>query len=811
MQRARFSCALLLVICQSVACGQASDSVSATMPIRLVDAFNAKLVTGGGAPVAVPVKFEWRFSATPAATGPLAPTHGWEAGVGVSGLAIKDGLLMGRTTDPVPILRVERTSGLDSADQVHSIEVRMRASDGANVSVQTNANANVDFKQVVEGVRRNPWPMSSPLQSGNTLQTYTFVPLQTVAASRVRHLMIRPTDVAGADFAIESVRLILRAEHLASVPSGIGWQGLGEVYRETLVARSPETLRFDVQLPDRPWLDLAVGTVAEHPVTFRVAARRAESSAAPDAAVDLTVTTAHRWQTFPQVDLSSLAGQRVTLELALVAETPATLGFWGAPVVRSHEAAPRVAEHPGLGAPPRGVILIQTDTLRRDHLEAYGYARKTAPTIARLAREGVLFGNAISQAAWTKASTPSVMTSLYPSTGGVQRMNDRMPSSATTLAEAYRAAGYATLSLAANAFVGQFTNLHQGFEELHENGSLGPPNTPFRMKTAREYVDRATDWLARHRDGPFFVYLHMMDPHSPYEPYPPYNALWADPSKKEEHQRQVRELTKIITDPSLRSLGLPKREDVIKGGFDPAAFIQHEIDWYDGSIRAMDAEIGRLIERLAMLGLDQNALVVLFSDHGEEFHDHGGMFHEHSVYGELTNVPLIAWWRGGLPAGRSVGENVQLIDIMPTLLDVSRLQRVDGLQGQSLLPLLTGNSTGGEWKPRPAISEAESIIPNPGPARTFSSRAIIDGQWKLIYNRHRREGQPEYELYDQLKDPINKHDVAAENPAIVSRLSKALEGWGQMSLAARLKPDAETTKGLSAEELQRLRSLGYVR
>jgi arylsulfatase A-like enzyme len=212
------------------------------------------------------------------------------------------------------------------------------------------------------------------------------------------------------------------------------------------------------------------------------------------------------------------------------------------------------------------------------------------------------------------------------------------------------------------------------------------------------------------------------------------------------------------------------------------------------------------------LGLDERTLVLLYSDHGDEFHDHGGMFHEHSVYGELTNVPLIARWPGRVPSGKSVEENVQLIDIMPTLLDLSRLETPKGLQGQSLLPFLRNESPGSAWKPRPAVSEAESITPSPDPGRAFSMRAIVDGQWKLIHKAIRAPGSPEYELYDHVKDPLNMNDLAGRNPDVVARLARALNGWREMAAAAaRLKPDGETTKSVSAEELQRLRSLGYVR
>ena len=213
--------------------------------------------------------------------------------------------------------------------------------------------------------------------------------------------------------------------------------------------------------------------------------------------------------------------------------------------MRSGSGVPRVgadalasAPDAGESAPPQGVIFIQADTLRRDHLNFYGHSRETAPFLARMAKEGVQFNNAISQASWTKVSTSSMMTGLYPTTHGV-RLNDRLPASVTTMAEAYKAAGYATLSLSSVAFTGQYTNLHQGFEELHENGSLPTAGTPLSSKSAREYVDRLVAWVDRHREVPFFVYLQVFDPHSPYEPYGPYNTKLGDPARMEQHRKEV--------------------------------------------------------------------------------------------------------------------------------------------------------------------------------------------------------------------------------------------------------------------------------
>src|SRR6185503_7018770 len=148
-----------------------------------------------------------------------------------------------------------------------------------------------------------------------------------------RHVIIRPTDVPGATFEIESVRVVSRREHLAGVNAGLGWHGMSEVYREALVARAPDALSFDVRLPARPRLELAVGTIEESPVTFRVSARD-RGGKADEVLLERTVTSPHRWET-ATVDLSRLAGRDVTLALGLVSDKPRALGFWGTPVIRS--------------------------------------------------------------------------------------------------------------------------------------------------------------------------------------------------------------------------------------------------------------------------------------------------------------------------------------------------------------------------------------------------------------------------------------------------------------------------------------------
>lgn len=789
-----------LVLAAALAgCSPSGPAGETATSLRIVDLFKPEMVTPQRpAADTKGVGTLWRFDGPLPAGGPQAATYGWEAGPGVEGLAVRGGRLVGRTTTDFPVLHLATTPPADP-DMVQALEVTLRVSAGSNLAIQYSPAEEIDLASQPARAAVLPWRIATPVVAGGEARTYVLPSPYITESAETRHILVRPTDVAGAEFEIESVRLVLRRDHLAAVPAGVSWQGLGEIYRETLVARAPEVVQVPVRLPSRAWLDLAVGTVEEKPVTFRVAVRP-EGRFEKDEEVVLqrTVTAPNRWEPL-RLDLSRWAGRQVTLALSVAGSREGALGFWGAPTVRSSVAESSQAER------PQGVIFIVTDTLRRDHLDVYGHNRETAPELRRLAQEGALFRDAQSEATWTKAAIPSLLTSLYPASHGVVDFNDRLPASAETVAETYRKAGYATLSMSSVFFTGRVSNLHQGFEELHESGSLTTRPT---SKTAREYVDRLLPWLEDHRDVPFFVFLHLFDPHFPYESFRPYDTWYADPAGKAAYAEQIAAVRPLIAEPLLQMVGMPSRAELQAAGVDPDAFVKQNRDWYDGSIRGLDYEIGRLMSHLRSLGLDDSTLVAVVADHGEEFLDHGRMFHGQSVYGELTNVPLLLWGPGRIPAGTVVEETVQTIDLMPTLLDLSGLRAPEGLQGASLAGLLGKDGT--SWR-RPAFSEKAEVKDVLGPPpRDTQSFAVVHEGWKLIYNEKRPAGAPEYELYDHRKDPLNRTDVAAQHPQEVARLAQLIQGWRQRTLKQRLPSDADAGKGLGAEELERLRSLGYI-
>ncbi|MGH9380490.1 MAG: sulfatase [Thermoanaerobaculia bacterium] len=758
---------------------------------RLVDLADEATVTGAQPPAEAPEGAVWTFGD--------AEDHGWEAVSGVAGLRVEGGALVGRSTDDLPILHLAWQPDADPQEPVHAVEVRMASSAPGRLRAEFVGEEGFVTAQVTGRLRGFSRGFDSPVMAGDTATPYTLQSSWAQTAGGIRHLVLVPADSAGVDFRIESVRVVLRREHLAGIASGVGWQGLGEIYRETLVTRSPETWRFPLRLADAPLLDLAVGTVEDGAATFEVAVVDGDDRTP---VTRRTVSRPHAWTPL-MVDLERWAGRDIELELSLRADKGGVLGFWGSPAVRQRVA--RAKED----AAPQGVILVIADTLRRDHLSTYGAARETSPVLSRLAAEGTLFRDTLSQATWTKVSVPSILTSLHPTSHGVLDFSHRLPAAAETVAETYREAGYATLSLTSVPFVGRFNNLHQGFEELHEAGSARDTiDSKFEAKTAREYVDRLLPWLEAHRDVPFFILLHVFDPHDPFEPYAPYDALWSDPAFDATYEEQLAAARQHIVDPLMRQFGMPSRDEMLAAGIEPGPYLAHEMGWYDGSIRALDVEIGRLAERLEELGLAERTLLAFTSDHGEEFLEHGRHFHGQSVYGELNQVPLLLHG-AGVPAGREVTETVRSIDVVPTLLDISGLAAPERAQGRSLVLLMTGATPPGRTPPAITEKHATADAAGPPPRDTAATAIVVDG-WKLVHHTQRAAGDPEFELFDRRSDPLDAHDVAAEHPEIVERLHAALESWRASAEAARLPTDEAASEGHSAQELERLRALGYI-
>ncbi|NKB89486.1 MAG: sulfatase-like hydrolase/transferase [Acidobacteria bacterium] len=801
--------ALLVVGCSGgVAEGPASVTLVSVASDALIE----------GTPDVEPqVPISWDFAAGTTPQDAVTPDEALNALFDVANLGVADGALRGTATGENSALYLRIPDEIELKGSFHSLEVRLQVGAGESAQLAFSGAPEFDRDEWIETIEEDGLgaPFFADLTPGDEFETLLFSTagsmIGSLPMSALRNLVIQPADAA-TDFAIESIRLKSLEEHLQSVPSGVSWQGLGDVYRETFVTRTPERVSFEVTVPPSPWLDLSIGTIEPGPARFVVEVTAGGSTRE---LVRRTVTTANQWTRLP-VNLDEWAGQTVTLTLAGEAQSPGRLLYWGGPVIRSRGEATTVgaesearAQLAAGQAAPKRILFILADTLRRDRLPWHGGERDNAPHLSRIAEEGTVFTKNVSQGTWTKVSVPSILTSLYPSSHGIADIPDRLPSSVTTLGESLREAGYATYATSSVPFTGKLTNLHQGIETLSERGSISElPHS--EAKTARTYVDRLLPWIEENAETPFFVFLHVFDPHSPFEPYPPYDTLYTDEGEIEAHRERIEAVQEEIEDDHMRGDVMPTAEELAAAEVDADAFVDTEHDWYDASIRGMDEELGRVMERLEQLGLAEDTLIVFMSDHGEEFLEHGRHFHGNNAYGEMLNVPLMMWWPGVIPAGRS-DEVVQSIDVMPTVLDLARIAAPDQVQGQSLLPLMLQGEAPSRfgWVSRPAFAQRQGLEDDSlPPEEQVDSLVMVADGWKLIRNSRRPDDWPEFELYDYDNDPMDQINVADDNPDIVSGMAEELAAWHERALAARVE-EAEASD-LSPEEEARLRALGYI-
>jgi arylsulfatase A-like enzyme len=435
------------------------------------------------------------------------------------------------------------------------------------------------------------------------------------------------------------------------------------------------------------------------------------------------------------------------------------------------------------------ILLITIDTLRADHLRAYGYARPTSPNIDRLAREGVLFRRAISQWPITSPSFASMMSSTYGHTNGLIRTTaQRMPDRFLTIAELLKAGGYSTWAAVGNVNLARVFNFDQGFDTYREVWRVRNQwRTEQITHEGLDLLDQAS------KSRPFFLWLHYFDPHARYEPPAPFNGMFVgdahyDPRRRAPlHAEKHQDVGGI---PAVSTLG---REDRIA----------YYVAQYDAEIRYVDYQVGLLLQALRARGLEGKTLVVLTADHGESLGDHNYFFdHGRFPYDDCLHVPLILRGPGSGAAGRTIASPVQLIDLMPTLLDAAGLPPYPEAEGKDLRRLLAGDRVGG---PRWDYAFSES-----GFAQDYQ-RTITSERYKLVYvpdaqDRGLMKGS-ELELYDLAKDPGETRNLIHQHPEVAAPLKQQLGRWLE---AAGPGADAPEEVRIDARAEEQLRSLGYV-
>lgn len=424
---------------------------------------------------------------------------------------------------------------------------------------------------------------------------------------------------------------------------------------------------------------------------------------------------------------------------------------------------------------PPNVIVYLIDTLRADHLSCYGYAKPTTPHIDAFAKRATRFTHAVAQSSWTRASVASIFTGLRPQAHGVNDRGDALPADALTLAELLHEHGYLTGGLVTNGNVAPSLGFDQGFDSYQLFGGGGAENA----LPSDQLNQRVSHWLDEHAtDQPFFLYVHSIDPHGPYTPPDAYRRSFA----------------RGVQDPAIGSLKMLK--DI--GGFrlTPDERLRKDIiSLYDAEIAFNDASFGAFIEELHRRNLYDSALIILVSDHGEEFADHGWWEHGRTLYQEQLHVPLIIKFPGGWEAGRASEAMAQHVDLLPTILAEAGIEIPEGIHGSSLTNRLEEAATD--------RVDAISYLKLDG---NELDSILHEGQ-KLVRNHEQSYGQPRpsRELYALTEDPAEQRNLVDDSPVLAGYLRTLIvaeTSGGPASL-----PPAKAV--LPEDVKEHLRALGY--
>lgn len=431
------------------------------------------------------------------------------------------------------------------------------------------------------------------------------------------------------------------------------------------------------------------------------------------------------------------------------------------------------------------LILVSLDTLRADRLPLYGYARDTAPNLTKLFREeGVVVERTFSQGTDTLRGHTAMLFGLNPSIVRDESFHSwGLPHRLPTIADLMRAEGYRTAAFTENAFVAAGFRFANGFERYQETRTTASPLGP--TGEVKETLARGLAWAEQHREEPFFLFLHTYQVHAPYDPPKPYAETFARQTSKTAWER--------------------------------------ESDHYDAEIAYTDHEFANFYERLATLNLADNTILIVTSDHGEEFAEHGGREHGATLHNEVLHVPLLLRAPGLLPAGVRRAGPMSLVDLLPTLVDLLALPVASWSSGDSRAAhLRDGEPIKGHRSWAEAWALHAGTYGGVDPTWKRPGYALTEWPYRLL--RLRQGDGHRYELFHLEDDPLETTDIFSETlartPAIDSML-KALDAYPNQVLVQRQalrdlvqsqnNPAPRPNKAPVPEAVsEKLRTLGYI-
>jgi choline-sulfatase len=398
----------------------------------------------------------------------------------------------------------------------------------------------------------------------------------------------------------------------------------------------------------------------------------------------------------------------------------------------------QTTNQPDTRPPAPNFILISIDTTRADAIGVYGNKQIRTPIIDSFANDGTLFRNAVAHVPLTLPSHTTLMTGLLPARNGVRDNHGyRLKQTIPTMASLFHDNGYKTAAFVSSIILDHRFGLDHGFDTYNDFIQYGSQESvnPQNERIAGATVLEASKWLSSNQQNPYFLFIHFYDPHAKYDPPEPYKSNYSN--------------------------------------------------HYFGEIAYVDSQIGVLLRDVQDL---ENTVILITADHGEGLGEHGELGHGLFIYDSTMHIPFLM--KGpGIEAKKVITQQVQLVDLLPTFLDLARIPRPQGLDGRSLRPLLDGDS----WGESTAILETEYPL-GIGWSPLYAARS---SQWKVI-------DAPEPELYNIKEDPKENNNQQGKSDQTVRGLSDKLQKY------KKIPPMTEKSHTEDAELQEQLRSLGYL-
>ncbi|MBN1224477.1 MAG: sulfatase [Candidatus Aminicenantes bacterium] len=546
------------------------------------------------------------------------------------------------------------------------------------------------------------------------------------------------------------------------------------------VLMAPPTSRFDfaLTLPPESVLEFGIGIFGEKnpeepkPVKFKILAEHNKETLV---LYEKKLTFKHgrlkNKVVLDKIDLAPFSKKKI--HLSLITEWPKNVPadrhifpFWFNPIIYRPK-----------GNKPN-IILISLDTLRADHIGCYGYHRRTSPNMDELAKESVLFQKTYAHSPWTLPSHVSMLYSLNSASHQVYYSTQKIDPSLPSLASLLKSQGYITQAFTGGGFVDSVFGFAKGFDWYEDVPERSPKNE------AEMLLATTASWVKENQEKPFFLFLHTFQIHGPYDSPAPWNkAFLSDDAKWE----------KIGLMNFLESHG--------KDYPFTQAEIENIVSLYDGEILYTDEMlINPLVSLMKDLGIYDNSLIIITSDHGEEFNDHGGWLHSQTVYEEMLHVPLMIKFPNSRFKGESVKTRCRLIDIMPTILEIASADYdKKSIDGESLMSLISGK----ESQDRIFISDvAYKNIPVPCPVLIATNR----NSQKFIFEKS-ESGVKDIQVYDLDKDSKEKNNLFRMLRDKIEAVNASLEEY----YAKKFEIKRNLDEAQQDERLkEKLKALGYI-